>query len=40
MVLFYEYFEEDTGKGLGVSHQSEWTSLVVRCIESVRKHIK
>ncbi|MBX3386525.1 MAG: glucosidase [Phycisphaeraceae bacterium] len=28
LVLFYEYFHGDTGKGLGASHQTGWTALV------------
>ncbi len=27
-ILFYEYFNGDTGEGLGASHQTGWTSLV------------
>jgi Mannosylglycerate hydrolase MGH1-like glycoside hydrolase domain len=27
-VLFYEYFDGDTGRGLGASHQTGWTGLV------------
>ena len=34
-VLFYEYFHGDTGRGLGASHQTGWTALVARCIESL-----
>jgi hypothetical protein len=26
--LFYEYFHGDTGRGLGASHQTGWTSLI------------
>jgi hypothetical protein len=37
LVLFYEYFHGDTGRGLGASHQTGWTALVVRCIEKVAK---
>ncbi|HEY0793725.1 MAG TPA: hypothetical protein VGD78_21870 [Chthoniobacterales bacterium] len=33
LVLFYEYFHGDTGRGVGASHQTGWTSLVVRCLE-------
>ncbi|MGJ8672175.1 MGH1-like glycoside hydrolase domain-containing protein [Rubritalea sp.] len=29
LVLFYEYFHGDTGQGLGASHQTGWTALVV-----------
>lgn len=40
--LFYEYFHAETGKGLGASHQTGWTSLVVRLIreraEKLRRH--
>jgi hypothetical protein len=27
-VLFYEFFDGDTGKGLGAAHQTGWTALV------------
>jgi hypothetical protein len=27
-LLFYEYFDGDTGKGLGAAHQTGWTALV------------
>ena len=27
-ILFYEYFNGDTGQGLGASHQTGWTGLV------------
>jgi hypothetical protein len=32
LILFYEYFDGDTGRGLGASHQTGWTSLVVRTV--------
>ncbi len=32
-VLFHEYFDGDTGRGCGASHQTGWTALVARCIE-------
>lgn len=28
---FYEFFDGDTGRGCGASHQTGWTSLVARC---------
>ncbi|MBI1853142.1 MAG: glucosidase [Planctomycetes bacterium] len=37
LVPFHEYFHGDTGRGLGASHQTGWTSLVVRCIEDLAK---
>jgi len=36
-VLFYEYFDGDTGRGLGASHQTGWTALVVRLIEDIAR---
>ena len=33
LVLFYEHFHGDNGKGIGASHQTGWTSLVSLCIE-------
>ncbi|HEU4565245.1 MAG TPA: hypothetical protein VFS05_11370 [Gemmatimonadaceae bacterium] len=35
LVLFHEYFHGDNGRGVGASHQTGWTSLVVRCIENL-----
>jgi hypothetical protein len=32
-VLFYEYFHGDNGAGLGASHQTGWTGLIVMLIE-------
>jgi hypothetical protein len=32
-VLFFEYFDGDTGRGLGASHQTGWTALVATLIE-------
>ncbi len=31
-VLFYEFFNGDTGEGLGASHQTGWTGLVAKLI--------
>jgi glycogen debranching enzyme len=31
-LLFYEYFEGDTGRGCGASHQTGWTGLVAELI--------
>ena len=33
LVLFYEYFDGDTGAGLGASHQTGWTGLVAKLIQ-------
>ncbi|HRE50948.1 MAG TPA: glucosidase [Flavitalea sp.] len=32
LVLFYEYFHGDSGKGLGASHQTGWTALAAELI--------
>jgi hypothetical protein len=37
LVLFHEYFHGDTGRGLGASHQTGWTSLVIRLLENLAK---
>jgi hypothetical protein len=34
LVLFHEFFHGETGQGLGASHQTGWTALVTRLIES------
>lgn len=33
LVLFYEYFDGDTGRGVGASHQTGWTGLVAKLIQ-------
>ena len=35
LVLFYEYFHGDTGRGCGASHQTGWTALVTHCLETL-----
>jgi hypothetical protein len=37
LVLFYEHFHGDTGRGIGASHQTGWTALVSRCLETVAR---
>jgi hypothetical protein len=34
-VLFYEYFNGDTGAGLGASHQTGWTALVAKLLDQL-----
>ncbi len=36
LVLFYEYFDGDTGRGLGASHQTGWTGLVAKLLQPRR----
>ncbi|MGH9885989.1 MAG: MGH1-like glycoside hydrolase domain-containing protein, partial [bacterium] len=33
LVLFYECFHGDNGRGVGASHQTGWTALVTRFLE-------
>jgi hypothetical protein len=33
LLWFHEYFNGDTGAGLGANHQTGWTALVARLIE-------
>lgn len=39
LILFHEYFHGDTGQGLGASHQTGWTALVVRLIRERRNKL-
>lgn len=32
LVLFYEYFHGDSGRGIGASHQTGWTGLVAKLL--------
>ena len=35
LVLFYEYFHGDNGRGLGASHQTGWTALIANMINEI-----
>ncbi|HUB06436.1 MAG TPA: glucosidase [Myxococcales bacterium] len=37
LLLFHEYFDGETGRGLGASHQTGWTALVTRCLAKARE---
>ena len=37
LVLFYEFFHGDTGKGLGASHQTGWTALVATHLDELAR---
>jgi hypothetical protein len=37
LVLFHEYFHAETGRGLGATHQTGWTALVVRLLEDLAR---
>ena len=36
-LLFYEYFDGDTGRGAGASHQTGWTGLIAKLLQPRRK---
>ncbi len=38
LVLFYEYFHGDTGRGLGANHQTGWTALVAPILEHIARN--
>ncbi|RMF44222.1 MAG: glucosidase [Planctomycetota bacterium] len=38
LVLLYEYFDGNTGRGLGASHQTGWTALVATMLENQARH--
>lgn len=35
LILFYEYFHGDNGRGIGASHQTGWTALVANLISEI-----
>ncbi|MGJ8713854.1 MAG: MGH1-like glycoside hydrolase domain-containing protein [Maribacter stanieri] len=35
LILFYEYFHGENGRGLGASHQTGWTALIANLIEQL-----
>ena len=37
LVLFHEYFHGETGRGLGASHQTGWTALVLRLLKDLAR---
>jgi hypothetical protein len=37
LLLFHEYFHAETGQGLGASHQTGWTALVIRLIKDLAR---
>jgi hypothetical protein len=37
IVCFHEYFDGDTGRGLGASHQTGWTALVANSLSHLAK---
>ncbi|XP_070572204.1 uncharacterized protein [Ptychodera flava] len=39
LLLFYEYFHGDTGRGCGASHQTGWTALIVNCLKMLHTQL-
>jgi hypothetical protein len=39
LILFYEYFDGDTGAGLGASHQTGWTGIVAKLIHQYAEYV-
>lgn len=37
LLLFHEYFHAESGRGLGASHQTGWTALVIRLLENAAR---
>lgn len=35
LILFYEFFDPETGRGCGASHQTGWTALVARMLNRI-----
>jgi len=35
LILFYEYFHGDNGRGVGASHQTGWTALVASLLRDL-----
>jgi len=33
LLLFYEYFDGNDGRGVGASHQTGWTGLIAKLID-------
>ncbi|TAD92792.1 MAG: glucosidase [Bacteroidetes bacterium] len=40
LVLFYEYFHGDSGRGLGASHQTGWTALVAELLNELGSKVE
>ncbi len=38
LILYHEYFDGDTGAGLGASHQTGWTALVAKLMQQYGVH--
>jgi len=39
-LLFFEYFDAETGEGLGASHQTGWTAMIAKILLQLGKYRK
>ena len=39
-LLFFEYFDGDTGRGLGANHQTGWTGLIAKILKQTAEYSK
>ena len=37
-LLFHEYFDGDSGRGLGASHQTGWTGLIAKLLKQTAEY--
>jgi hypothetical protein len=40
LIMFHEYFDGDTARGLGASHQTGWTALVAKLMRETARELK
>ena len=40
LIQFFEYFDGDTGRGLGATHQTGWTALILNLIADFKDTLK
>jgi len=40
LVLFYEHFHGDSGRGVGASHQTGWTGLVAKLLQQSGERVE
>jgi len=40
LILFYEYFHGDSGRGVGASHQTGWTGLVAKLLQQSGERVE
>jgi hypothetical protein len=38
LILFHEYFHGDCGSGVGASHQTGWSALVIKLIQQLANY--